>query len=217
MTRLRPLCLLVVFVVGPASLGAFHACTPQGDPAIGPEGFVDDFDRPDLGDLWHNTGAPWRIQDGELVVRGARNRPLWLRRALPRNVRIEFDARSMSPEGDIKCEVFGDGASRATAESYTATSYVIIFGGWGNSLNVLARLDEHGSDRVEARGRRVEPGRTYHFRIERQGATITAWVDDEVLVSMTDPNPLEGRGHDHFAFNNWESEVHFDNLRITPL
>jgi hypothetical protein len=199
-------------------LGALCAsCTPQGDPTIGPGGFFDDFEREELGELWNNTGAPWRIIDGELVIRNARNRPLWLRRALPRDARIEFDVRSMSPEGDIKCEVYGDGTSRATTESYTATSYVVIFGGWGNSLNVLARLDEHGADRVEVRGPRVEPGRTYHMRIERRGQTITAWVDDQELVSMTDPSPLEGRGHDHFAFNDWEAELHFDNLRITPL
>lgn len=212
----RPFRTLVLAAA--AALGPLVAsCTPQGDPAIGPSGFSDDFERQELGDLWNNTGASWRIVDGELVIRNARNRPLWLRRALPRDVRIEFDVRSTSPEGDIKCEIFGDGTSRATTESYTATSYVVIFGGWSNSLNVLARLDEHGADRVEARGRRVELNRTYHMRIERRGQTITAWVDDEELVSMTDPDPLEGRGHDHFAFNDWEVEIHFDNLRVTPL
>ena len=210
---LRTLALSAAVALGPL----VGSCTPQGDPAIGPSGFSDDFERQELGDLWNNTGASWRIVDGELVIRNARNRPLWLRRALPRDVRIEFDVRSTSPEGDIKCEVFGDGTSRATTESYTASSYVVIFGGWGNSLNVLARLDEHGADRIEARGRRVEVGRTYHMRIERRGQTITAWVDDEELVSMTDPEPLEGRGHDHFAFNDWEVEIHFDNLRITAL
>lgn len=193
------------------------ACTPLGDPAIGPAGFFDDFDRDELGDLWSNTGAAWRIVDGQLNIRGARNRPLWLRRALPRNARIEFDVRSEGPEGDIKSEFFGDGTSRATTDSYTATSYVVIFGGWGNSLDVLARMDEHASDRVERPSRRVEQGRTYHLKVERTGSTITAWVDDQELVSMDDPHPLEGRGHDHFGFNNWQVELWFDNLRITPL
>ena len=55
------------------------------------------------------------------------------------------------------------------------------------------------------------------MKIERRGARITAWVDGEELVSMTDPEPLEGRGHDHFAFNNWDTDLTFDNLRITPL
>lgn len=200
-----------------AALVAAAACTPQGDPAIGSDGFSDDFERSTLGDAWHNTGGPYRIRDGWLNVRGARNKPLWLRRKLPRDVRIELDVRSESPEGDIKLEVFGDGTSRATSESYTATSYVVIFGGWNNSANVIARMDEHADDRAVGAARRVEPGRTYHLKIEREGDTITAWVDGEELASMTDPDPLEGRGHEYFAFNNWESDLWFDNLEIEPL
>ena len=192
------------------------SCTPLGDPALAGH-FEENFDRDDLGEMWNNTGASWRIVDGELAIDHARNRPLWLRRQIPRDVRIEFDARSMSEEGDIKVEVFGDGQSRALTDSYTATSYVVIFGGWGNSLNVLARLNEHGDDRVEARGLRVEAGHTYHMRIERRGSTITAWADDQELVTMNDDAPLRGAGHDHFAFNNWEAPVFFDNLRITAL
>lgn len=199
------------------SVALAPACTPQGDPAIGPDGFSDDFDREELGELWNNTGANWRIVDGQLNIRNARNRPLWLRRVLPRNARIELDVRSESPDGDIKIEVYGDGSSRATTDSYTATSYVVIFGGWGNTLNVLARMDEHGADRVEGPRRRVEAGRTYHLRIEREGGSVRSFVDDEPLVSMEDPDPLEGRGHDHFAFNDWQAEIWFDNLRITPL
>ncbi len=196
---------------------AMAACTPQGDPMIGPDGFSDDFERDDLGDTWHNTGGRYELREGELNVQGARNRPLWLRRRLPRDVRIEFTARSQSPQGDIKVEVFGDGSSRATSESYTATSYVVIFGGWNNTVNAIARMDEHADDRAVGPRRPVEQGRTYRMRIERRGNRITAFADDVELVHMEDPDPLEGRGHDHFAFNDWEANVFFDNLRITPL
>ncbi len=198
-------------------LTACPRCTPQGDPAIGREGFRDDFAREKLGEIWHNTGGPYSIRNGMLHVRGARNRPLWLRRVLPRDVRIEVDVRSDSPEGDIKLELFGDGVSKAVKASYLATSYVVIFGGWNNSLNVLARMDEHGDDRVVGPALKVEPGRTYRMKVERRGNAVTAWVDDHQLVKMVDPNPLAGPGHDHFAFNNWSSELWFDNLSISPL
>lgn len=218
MRKFRRATLRAVRSIGTALLAlALVACTPQGDPAIGPDGFTDDFERADLGEHWNNTGGRYQIRDGWLTIQGARNRPLWLRRTLPRDVRIEFDVRSDSPQGDIKVEVFGDGSSRATTESYTATSYVVIFGGWNNSTNVIARLDEHGDDRAVGPRRRVEPGRTYHMRIERRGSRITAWADDVELAHMDDPDPLEGDGHDHFAFNNWEADLSFDNLRITPL
>ena len=204
-----PLCLMFLSLL-------VAGCVPRGDPAIG-DVFVDDFEREDLGPAWRNTGGPYRIIDGKLHVRGARNKPLWLRRQLPRDVRIELDVRSESDEGDIKVEVFGDGVSKATSTSYTATSYVVIFGGWSNSMNVLARMDEHAEDRVVGEKRKVEKGRTYHMKIERKGDTIEAWVDDQLLVRMVDPNPLWGVGHDHFAVNNWQSDLWFDNLKITPL
>ena len=199
--------LVLVLVLG---------CTPQGDPGIG-VGFSDDFERGQVGAAYEKTGGNWRIQDGELHVKGARNHPLWLLRTLPSDVRVEFDARSESPEGDIKVEVFGDGASYAKDERYSATSYVVIFGGWNNSRNVLARMDEHGDDRVVGKARKVEPGATYRFRIERNGGTLTVWVDEDILLKMTDPEPLRGRGHDHFGFNNWQSDLWFDNLKVTPL
>jgi len=194
----------------------FAGCTPQGDPGIG-TGFVDDFERAPIGTAYKQTGGNWRIEAGELRVQGAKNHPLWLLRTLPRDVRVEFDARSESPEGDIKVEIFGDGASYAKGDSYTATSYVIIFGGWNNSTNVLARMDEHGRDRVVGEPRKVEPGRVYRFRIERIDSALTVWVDDAVLLQMDDSEPLKGRGHDHFGFNNWQSELFFDNLKVTPL
>ena len=196
---------------------ALCACTPQGDPVIGADGFEDDFERSELGPLYNNTGGPYRIRDGKLHVQGARNRPLWLRRTLPDNVRVEFDVRSDSPQGDIKVEIFGDGRSRAQKNSYTATSYVVIFGGWQNSTNVLARMDEHAGDRAVGPPRKVQVGHTYRMRVERRGSLVTAWVDGQELVKLDDPKPLRGPGHDHFAFNNWESELWFDNLRIEPL
>ncbi|MFI5308088.1 MAG: hypothetical protein ACHQ53_12085 [Polyangiales bacterium] len=189
-------------------------CTPQGDPGLPKGGLSDNFERVDLGSDWLNTGGPYAIRNGMLHVKGARNKPLWLRRTLPRDVRVSFDVRSDSPEGDIKVELFGDGVSKAEEVSYTATSYVVVFGGWGNSLNVIARMNEHGDDRVVGPPYKVVQGKTYHMTIERRGSTLTARTEDHELAKMTDPLPLHGPGHDHFAFNNWQSDLWFDNLRV---
>lgn len=195
------------------------SCTPLGDPALPAEGFSDDFERDVLGDAYRSTGPLrlYRIEDGELRVEGARNRPLWLARKLPRDVRVEFTVRSESAEGDIKVELFGDGVSKATSASYTATGYVIVFGGWNNTKNIIARMDEHGDDRVIGKAKRVEPGKNYRFLIERRGNLMTVAIDGEEIMRLDDPDPLHGRGHDHFAFNNWNSKLAFDDLRITPL
>ncbi|MEI9937182.1 MAG: hypothetical protein WDO69_08140 [Pseudomonadota bacterium] len=196
-------------------------------PQIG-ERFVDSFERADPGPDWNVTGPGWTLREGRLCVSDAHNHPAWLRRRLPPNARIEFDATSASPDGDLKAEAWGDGLSAATGNSYTnATSYLVIFGGWKNSLHVLARLDEHGADRkalhvepgeTDPRAQPVLPDRAYRFKIERSDAkTVRYFVDDIEILSFKDPSPLIGEGHEHFAFNDWEVSACFDNLTITPL
>jgi len=179
--------------------------------------FEDNFEREQLGGEWNATGNMWTIDQGALRVSGARNHPLWLRRRIPRNAHIEFDAWSSTDEGDLKCEVYGDGRSFAQQDSYTATSYVVIFGGWHNQLNVIARMDEHASDRRVRRGPRVVPGQHYHWVVERRDRTLTWSIDGQPMLEFNDPEPLAGRGHEYFAFNNWNVEAHFDNLVIQPL
>ena len=176
--------------------------------------FTDRFDRAAIGADYFTTGMHWRIANGELWAPEAKNNPLWLKMLLPRDVAVEFDARSETATGDrtgdIKFEIFGDGRDHASG-------YVCIFGGWGNAVSVIARLDEHGRDRVERKDRKVEPRRTYHMRVERRGRTLRWFVDRELFLSYDDPRPLEGRGHDRFGFSGWAADLFFDNLTVEPL
>ncbi|MBL8602370.1 MAG: hypothetical protein JNK72_10650 [Myxococcales bacterium] len=180
--------------------------------------FEDRFERGALGPDWRETGPGWRIVEGVLQGESVHNHPLWLRRRLPRDARIEFDAWSDSEAGDLKVEVWGDGESYARQASYSnATSYVIIFGGWHNSVNVIARLDEHAPDRRQRVGPRVEVGRRYHFTVERKGRLLRWLIDGQPMLEWDDADPLAGPGHEYLGFNDWEARVHFDNLVITPL
>lgn len=199
---------------------------PAPDPLLG-AGFVDHFDRADVGPDYRNTGAPYRIEGGKLVFDHAHNHPLWLARRLPHDVRIELDAEARSADGDIKVEVFGDGHKFESEEAvrkdliYTASGYVFIFGGWKNSRSVLVRKHEHAwqsDSTVPMRtSPRVELGRTYHWVITRRGGHIDWQIDGKPFLAWDDPDPLGGDGQDHFAFDGWESELAFDNLAITPL
>jgi hypothetical protein len=190
--------------------------------------FQDEFEREQVGDDYFATGDQYRIERGRLCVKGARNHPLWLRQRLPTNARILVEAEAGSDDGDIKLEAWGDGQAAATRISYTdATSYLAIFGGWKNHFHVLARMDEHASDRPEVA---IEPGsddprqqpvlRGHHYRLKLErtdGRTLRFWVDDVEMLSFIDPLPLSGGGHEHFAFNDWETPVCFDHLVVEPL
>lgn len=192
-------------------------CMPTGDPALAAGGLRDGFHGQRLAPHWHATGKAFRVDKGKLHVERARNHPLWLARRLPDDVRISFEACSTTAEGDIKVELFGDGRSAAKRAHYVASGYVLIFGGWGNRRNVIARLDEHGGDRIEGPRRPVKPGHVYRMTVERRGSTLRWLADGKELVRMVDPQPLRGKGHDHFAFNNWNAPTWFDELVVTPL
>ena len=177
---------------------------------IGAQGFADDFERDLVGPHYFSTGGHWRIEKGVLHSPGSKNNPLWLGAKLPADVAVEFDVRSESAEGDIKCEIFGNGRDHASG-------YIVLFGGWSNSTSALARLDEHGRDRKENRGLKVTRGKTYHFKVQRKGTLLQWYSDGNLMMEWDDPAPLKGSGHDRFGFSSWEADLYFDNLKVTPL
>jgi hypothetical protein len=204
------------FIIAASAISATSGCRAK-DPKISAP-FSDTFDRAELGPSWNATSPQYRIADGKLSVRNAYNHPAWLRQQLPRDVVIDVDVMSKSPAGDIKIELYGDGESSAHDKgAYTSTGYVLIFGGWHNSLSVLCRMHEHDDGRkAERSDLRVQPGRTYHWTVTRRGGTIDWKIDRQPFLSWTDPQPLSGTGHEYLAINDWESDVSFDNLQIKP-
>lgn len=189
-----------------------------GAPTVSKSGklvFSDDFEDGQLGPDWvegkgENGPGSWRIKDGMVEGVDIHNDPLWLEQELPDKVRVEFDIVALSPVGDLKVEVFGDGLNHESG-------YILIFGGWKNSLDVIARLDEHGKDRKARKTQGVMPGHVYHWAIERTGSTLNWYVDGEHFMSYEDSQPLTGEGHRHFAFNIWSAPVHYDNVRVYDL
>ena len=193
-----------------------HGAEP---PAIA-AAWTDDFERPDLGGDWRPTAEAYQLVNGALSARGARNRPMWLRRALPRDAVIELDVWSNTPDGDIKVELYGDGRSYdPDGGAYTSTGYVAVMGGWNNSKSILARESEHGKQVVARTEPRVEQGKRYHWKLVRRGGRIEWFVGDMTspFLTLGDDAPLDGPGHQYFAIGNWQSDSWFDNIRIAPL
>jgi hypothetical protein len=187
----------------------------------------DDFDRAALGDSWNDTGGHYRIDSGALTFEMAHNHPLWLRAALPDDVRIDVDATALSPDGDLKVILAGDGKSFESDDAvrrdlqYTETGYVFIDGGWHNSVSTLVKLQEHEWQRDPSVPRdltaRVVPGKTVHWTITRRGGHIEWDLDGKAFLVRDDPAPLSGAEHCHFGFTGWESKARFEHLKIVPL
>jgi hypothetical protein len=196
--------------------GATGGCRAK-DPTITAP-FRDDFERAELGPSWKATAPEYHIAGGKLSVANAYNHPAWLRRKLPQDAVIDMDAVSRSPAGDLKIELYGDGESFDPDKGgYVSTGYVLIFGGWHNSLSVICRNNEHDDGRkAERHDVRVVPGQTYHWTITRRGGTIDWKIDGQPFLAWADPAPFGGSGHEYLAIDDWESDVSFDNLEIRP-
>ncbi|MFH1532080.1 MAG: DUF6250 domain-containing protein [Pseudomonadota bacterium] len=175
--------------------------------------FEDDFSK---GlDHWTLEGGNWRIVDGALYTgdRSNDNKGAWLKEALlPRNTRIEFDARSVRGnnevfEADIKCEFGG-------AKPEHIAGYVMIFGGWKNSLNTIARLEEHTGRMVTDTSYKIEEDKTYRISLVRLGSDIKWFINGNPFLAARDAAVLTGG---NFGFNNWNSRFYVDNLKIFKL
>lgn len=191
-------------------------CRVKTQPITEP--FSDDFERAEVGPQWLNTGAEYRVAGGRLNIAGAHNHPLWLRRTLPRDFVVELDAVSTSPDGDLKIELCGDGVSfDPDGNRYDTTGYVLFFGGHRNTNSIIGRLGEHDAQiAAERTDVRVVPNRVYHWTVSKKGGKLDWLIDGKPFLSYVDPSPLSGAGHEFFAFNDWETNVFFDNLRIRP-
>lgn len=210
-------------LVAAAALLVLGAC---GDPRINSP-FVDSFQRDAVGSDYTNTGGPYHLDKGKLVFANAHNHPLWLKRRLPDDVRVDLDVTPLSADGDVKVELFGDGQSYESDAAvkqdlqYTDTGYVFIFGGWRNQLSTLVKQREHAwqFDRSVPRRAdvRAEANRTYHWTIFRRGGHLAWFMDGQPFLSWDDPEPLKGEGHDRFCFTGWETGAAYANLRIAPL
>ena len=170
--------------------------------------------QPDLGFEAGTQEQPaWRIKDKRLVAQNAHNATLWLKQPLPLgDFRISFKARALTKEGDVKCEVAGDGR-------HHQSGYILINGGWKNTVRAIARQDEHGEDRREDRrcGKKrdcVPLNQDVTWVIERRGRVLTWFLDGRLALRYVDQNPLTGR---YFGFGNWSAGVAFDDLRIDQI
>jgi|GEM_PF-355442 len=187
--------------------------------------FHDNFDRAEFGPKWRLQSREWRITDGGVTNTSARNKGAWLLEKLPQgDVRIEFSVVSSAFEktnkdgkkqlvfpGDIKCEAFNE-------EPTHQKGYIFIFGGWNNTVNRIARLEEHGTGPgaqvVDGKRFAAKAEQSYRMKIIRIGNTMAWFADEQLLVQMTDGDLIRGA---HFGFNNWEAHLRFDNLAIYSL
>jgi len=129
---------------------------------------------------------------------------LWNKRWFKGDITVHFfaafqmkkrDSRIYRP-ADLNVTICGDGRN-------LSSGYTFIYGGWNNTATSLLR-----GERVAANTSKVTlrpptlldttPStnhlhrKWWHVAIERRGPKITCYVDDQLALEYTDPEPLEG-------------------------
>ncbi|MDE0883098.1 MAG: hypothetical protein OSB21_10925 [Myxococcota bacterium] len=159
-------------------------------------------------------GGTWTVESGVIRSLGEQNNhPLWLKRSIPDAFEISFEARANSAAVDHKIEFCGDGVRHESG-------YIAILGGWGNTVSVIARQDEHEKSRKEVKGK-WQRNHWYKHRLRRsfdgKRGRIEWFVDGKLLLERVDPKPLRGPGHNRIAFNNWKTDMSLRNIVVRPL
>ena len=62
---------------------------------------------------------------------------------------------------------------------------------------------------------RLDRGDPVAFDLNPNGDALTDYFPALARPIDLGDQPLTGFGHDHFGFNDWEAELHFDNLKVT--
>ncbi|MFK7769578.1 MAG: DUF1080 domain-containing protein [Mariniblastus sp.] len=85
-------------------------------------------------------------------------------------------------------------------------------------LNIASPKDhEYSTGALVGRAKcdlKVTPNEWHRFRIICDGPTIKVWIDDDVAVNYTDPNPT-GRGYIGLQYNSGDAA--FRNIALRPL
>jgi hypothetical protein len=217
---------LVILAVATALASGACTDTPRVIPARGdapgPERFLkggtvvftEDFPGSALGEHWIVNGGDWTVSEGRLRGKVAKNAGVWLKVPIPDGpVRISWTAVSAPKNdgkpfrGDLKIELFA-------SEPKHQTGYVLINGGWENKLDVIARLDEHGKDRLQVEATKVLPNKDHRYVVVREGEQLHYFRDGKLLATYDDPSPLTGK---FLGLNNWTTHVAYDDLEIAKL
>lgn len=166
--------------------------------------FEDSFDGEALGDCWHVARGTCTVRSGVLHVEGpavATSRPGG--RALPRNVRLEYDVVSDKP-GDLSAllHVPRDGDYKGG-----------YFFGMASQFNTCHKLLLFGDELVRTTDFLIEPGKTYHVIAEKRGDRIRLLVDGREVVSAEGCRPIRGGSIGLYVWNSGR----IDNVKVTQI
>lgn len=101
----------------------------------------------------------------------------------------------------------------ASSGSWYSTGYLVQLG-YQNSVR-LWKLENRSPQLLAEQSSSAEVRQWHQVQVEVKGAPIDVWVDNQLVLSEVDTNPILGPGR--VGLVNCSGYVYFDNLLIETL
>lgn len=140
--------------------------------------FSDDFSGPNQA--WKSDGGSWNRNDGTLSQTDAsmQGKINVADITAPDSYTLELDAvKKSGAEAFLVVFNYGD------ANNYCWWN----IGGWGNTNHALEVCTNGSKSGYDQKAGKIETGRTYHVKIEVNGASVRCWLDNDLIHDVTLP------------------------------
>ena len=162
--------------------------------------YVEDFSKSVSKHLRYKDGIDWKIEDGVLVAEGAGKRGYgdnnWGDYSFeldvtPSGSLISFGVLVRASELGLSTLVESDFSTKPLESEVTGClnwfeGYFIEF----SAKFITIRKCNYSTTQKGQASYRLESGKTYHIKVECLGATLKIFVDNELVLEFTDPEPI---------------------------
>ncbi len=185
----------------------------QNDISEGELLFADDFPTGDISDRWEISGGEWEAKDGILTgrFRGNGGGLIYSRDQFPGDIMLDFYGTMLAPcDNDLNFTFRADGWDYAKNDA--SIGYIGGLNGWWTKQAGIERYPGCGLHAMS--GFRGVPGREYHIQTGIIGNQCFLAVDDEVVVALGDPDPINDPKCNRVGLGTYCSQIAFRAFRV---
>lgn len=176
--------------------------------------FHDDFTDPDLEKRWEITGGEWKCENGICtgVYRINGGGLIYTHEQIPGDIMLDFYGRIIPP-----CSNDLNFTYRAKGWDYAAndadTGYISGLNGW--YLN-RAGIEKYKELKLQALCEhfKIESGKEYHIQAGIVGSTCFLAVDGEMVVTLSDPDPISDPDCNRVGLGTYCSQIEFRDFKV---
>ena len=175
--------------------------------------FADDFPTGPIDDRWIVSTGTWEAKDGILTGESRTNDGdlIYTKQQIPGDIILDFYGTMIPPcDNDLNFLFRSDGLYHEKGDNFT--SYIGGLNGWWVKQSGIERYP--GCKPRALSGFIAESGKEYHIQTGIVGDTCFLVVDDKLILTFTDDNPINDPDCNHVGLGIYCSKIAFRQFRV---